>query len=50
MGPVFYGLGSLCFLGSLVCFVLVLIQMFKREKTALAIACSFCFSAVGSEA
>ncbi len=35
----------LCFLGSLVCFILVMIQMFQRGKTGLAIASivlSFC--------
>lgn len=36
IGQILSGIGGL---GSLVCFILVIYQMFKREKTGLAIAC-----------
>jgi hypothetical protein len=42
VGQALYALGGL---GSLVCFILVLIQMFQRGRTGLGIACivlSFC--------
>ncbi len=39
MGPLLQLLVSLCGLGTLVCYILVLIQMFQRGKTGLGIAC-----------
>ena len=32
-------IGAVCGIGSLICFILVLVQMFKREQTGLGIAC-----------
>ena len=39
MGALSYLLLTVGGIGSLVCFVVVLIQMFKREQTVLGIAC-----------
>jgi len=44
IGQILYGIG---FLGSLVCFILVVLQMFKREKTGLAIACIVLICCIG---
>ncbi|MCA9248126.1 MAG: hypothetical protein KDA42_13450 [Planctomycetales bacterium] len=38
MAMLFQLIGMVCGLGSLVCWILVLIQMFKHEQTGLAIA------------
>jgi hypothetical protein len=45
MGGLLQILGYVCGIGSLVCFILVLIQMFKRGQTGLGVACivlAFC--------
>lgn len=39
MGALAYGLLTVSGIGGLVCFILVLVQMFKREQTGLAIVC-----------
>jgi hypothetical protein len=39
MGPLVWLLLVLCGIGSLICFVLVLIQMFNDNQTGLGIAC-----------
>jgi hypothetical protein len=38
LGEILYGIGLL---GSLVCFILVLVQMFQRGQSTLAIVCIF---------
>ncbi len=44
VGQILSGIGGL---GGLVCFILVLVQMFKREKTGLAITCLVLFLCCG---
>jgi hypothetical protein len=38
LGFLFYGLGLIAGIASLVCFVMVVIEMFKRQQTGIAIA------------
>ena len=39
MGALLMLVGVACSIGSLVCFILVLIQMFKNDQTGMGIAC-----------
>ena len=43
MGTLLQLLGFVCGIGSLICFILVLIQMFQRGQTGLGIACIVLF-------
>ena len=37
--PIFTPIAVVCIIGSLVCFILVLIQMFQNDQTGMGIAC-----------
>jgi hypothetical protein len=39
MGTLLTLIGAVCGIGSLVCFILVVIQMFKNDQTGMGIAC-----------
>ncbi len=39
MGALLYLVSAICGIGSLVCFILVLVKMFQNEQTGLGVAC-----------